>query len=105
MEYKADVSPAEWTHFLSQSLEDLEAILASTRPVGQQFYQGQPVWNKRMLKEEEVLGELHNNSIFTSACSALEAFVNSEETDTLGAMLQWFWDVCDRCGGECVCCQ
>ena len=56
MQYKESVSTAEWSHYLKQSYEDVESILSSTRPVGQQFYQGQPVWNKRMLKEEEVLG-------------------------------------------------
>lgn len=99
MEYKADVSAEEQTHFLKQSLADLEFILSSTRPVGQQFYQGQPVWNKRMLTEEDVLNELHNNSIFTTACSTVETFVNSKEEEKLAAMLQWFWDVCDRVGG------
>lgn len=102
MQYKESVSTAEWSHYLKQSYEDVESILSSTRPVGQQFYQGQPVWNKRMLKEEEVLGELHNNSIFTTTCSYMEDFVTSSPTNDaiLRSMLEWFWDVCNQCESE-----
>ena len=56
--YKVDVTETDWMNYLRQGYDDLDSILTSTRPIGQQFYQGNHVWNRRMLKEEDVLNEL-----------------------------------------------
>ena len=52
--YKVDVTETDWIDYLRQGYDDLDSILTSTRPIGQQFYQGNHVWNRRMLKEEDV---------------------------------------------------
>ena len=85
--YKVDVTETDWIDYLRQGYDDLDSILTSTRPIGQQFYQGNHVWNRRMLKEEDVLNELQNNSIFTTVCGYLEYIENShsarEEDDKM----------------------
>ena len=102
--YKVDVTETDWIDYLRQGYNDLDSILTSTRPIGQQFYQGNHVWNRRMLKEEDVLNELQNNSIFTTVCGYLEDIVNShsarEEDVKMGELLDWYSSVCKRCAIE-----
>ena len=101
MAYKRDVTDSEWVNYLRQGYDDLDSILTRTRPVGQQFYQGNPVWNRNMLKEEDVLDELQNNSIFTTICAYLEDAINCESTQEIDSkvveFLSWYLSVCERC--------
>lgn len=97
MKYKEDVSAEERFHYVKQGFDDLDYIFTSTRPVGQQFYQGQHVWNKGMLRESDVLNELNNNSIFTTACGYVEEFINKENDDYLIELVSWFMDICKYC--------
>ena len=101
MTYRRDVTDSEWVNYLRQGYDDLDSILTRTRPVGQQFYQGNPVWNRHMLKEEDVLDELQNNSIFTTICAYLEDAINCESTQDIDSkvveFLSWYLSVCERC--------
>lgn len=89
MQYKDDISAEERFHYIKQSFDDLNFILSSTRPVGQQFFEGQPVWNKRMISEQAVLKELNNNSLFSTARTYLERGMRH--------LLTWFTQICEMC--------
>ena len=122
MVYEEEVSQEEWKAYAKQNFQDLERILDSTRPVGQQFYQSQHVWNNRMLKEKDVLKELQNNSIFATICSKVDAIVfaderNDEQSETqsekqseekhileldkqVAALIDWFVETASTCDGR-----
>lgn len=87
MSYLKDVDQSVWSAYLKQGLEDLQRILDSTRPVGQQFYQGKHVWNNRMLTEAQVLKELQSNSIFTTACGLVDAMLCEKEATVMDAKM------------------
>ena len=96
MTYNANVSEEVWKAYVKQGFDDLEQILDTTRPIGQQFYDGKHVWNHRMLREAEILKELHNNSIF-------DTLVNTSDSTSVDLQLEslktWFLDVCEQCSG------
>ena len=98
MSYLKDVDQSVWSAYLKQGLEDLQRILDSTRPVGQQFYQGKHVWNNRMLTEAQVLKELQSNSIFTTACGLVDAMLCEKEATVMDAKMNaiesWYHSVC-----------
>ena len=115
MVYEEEVSQEEWKAYAKQNFQDLERILDSTRPVGQQFYQSQHVWNNRMLKEKDVLKELQNNSIFATICSKVDAIVFTEEEhdgdhdgeqhtleldEQVIALVDWFVETASTCDGK-----
>ena len=104
MSYLKDVGQDVWNAYLKQGLEDLQRILDSTRPVGQQFYQGKHVWNNRMLTEAQVLKELQSNSIFTTVCGLVDEMLCEKETAVVDAKMSaieaWYHSVCERCGGS-----
>ena len=104
MSYLKDVDQSVWSAYLKQGLEDLQRILDSTRPVGQQFYQGKHVWNNRMLTEAQVLKELQSNSIFTTACGLVDAMLCEKEATVMDAKMNaiesWYHSVCEECGGR-----
>lgn len=104
MSYLKDVDQSIWNAYLKQGLEDLRRILDSTRPVGQQFYQGRHVWNNRMLTEAQVLKELQSNSIFTTACGLVDEMLCEKEATAMDARMNaiesWYRSVCEECGGR-----
>lgn len=104
MSYLKDVDQSVWSAYLKQGLEDLQRILDSTRPVGQQYYQGKHVWNNRMLTEAQVLKELQSNSIFTTACGLVDEMLCEKEATVMDAKMNaiesWYHSVCEECGGR-----
>lgn len=97
MVYKREITKEERFHYIKQGVDDLERIFSSTRAIGQQFYQCQPVWNNHMIKEEEILQECNNNSIFTTVCGYLEEFLVKENEDVIISLLSWFLNICSVC--------
>lgn len=103
MSYMKDVDQDIWNTYLKQGMEDLQRILDSTRPVGQQFYQGKHVWNNRMLTEAQILKELQSNSIFSTACGLVDEMLCEKDMtavdEKMGAIELWYHSVCEGCGG------
>ena len=56
-----------------------------------------------MLREAEILKELHNNSIFATVCSLVDTLVNTSDPTSVDLQLEslktWFLDVCEQCSG------
>lgn len=97
MEYKREITQEERYHYIKQGFDDLEKIFSSTRAIGQQFYQNQPVWNNHMIKEEEILQQCNNNSIFTTICGYLEDFFIKEDEEIIISLLSWYLNICSIC--------
>ena len=102
MEYKREITQEERYHYIKQGFDDLEKIFSSTRAIGQQFYQNQPVWNNNMIREEEILQQCNNNSIFTTICGYLEDFLMKEDEEIIISLLSWYLNICSMCQSTIV---
>ena len=99
MKHEQQITQEELHQYLLQSVHQLEWVLSSTKAIGQQFYNKNPVWNKRMMTEKEVLSDLDNNTIFVTANSYLHDFFgsNGDDNTMIIEMLLWFSELCDSC--------
>ena len=99
LKHEQEVSEEELHQYLLQGVHQLEWIFSSTKAIGQQFYDGNPVWNKRMMTENEIIADLNNNTIFVTAYSFIhDFFVQSKYNySIIDELLLWFSDLCDHC--------
>ena len=99
LKHEQEVSEEELHQYLLQGVHQLEWIFSSTKAIGQQFYDGNPVWNKRMITEKEIVSDLNNNTVFVTAYSYIHDFFVQSKYDhsLINELLLWFSDLCGHC--------